>query len=312
MQGVTDAPMRAYQGARGGFSFAVTEFIRVSQNSLPAKIFLRDVPELRTLSRTVTGLPVQVQILGGDPELMAETALAACRAGAIGIDINFGCPAPTVNRHDGGASLLRSPCRLKAIVQAVRTAVPATIPVSAKLRLGWDDIDDIFETAHMAEEGGADWITIHARTRVQGYEPPVHWGRVGEIRRELTVPVVANGDIWSVSDLLRCQDETGCIHFMLGRGALADPFLSIEAAHALGISEAPVPEKLDWRLVLNRFVAFSEQSGFGNPNHILSRLKQWLCLAGRFGDFRYFRDVKKASSLDELFAVLALLETLEG
>ena len=87
MQGVTDAPMRAYQGSRGGFSFAVTEFVRVSQISLSEKVFQRDVPELQTLSQTVTGLPVQVQILGGDPERMAETALAACRAGAIGVDI---------------------------------------------------------------------------------------------------------------------------------------------------------------------------------------------------------------------------------
>jgi tRNA-dihydrouridine synthase C len=157
----------------------------------------------------------------------------------------------------------------------------------------------------MAAEGGANWITIHARTRIQGYEPPIHWRRVGEVRRELDVPVVANGDIWSLSDLLRCQDETQCIHFMLGRGALADPLLPQQAAQALGLHRGPVPDKVDWNLVLNRFVAFSEQSGAGNPHHILSRLKQWLSLAGRYGDFRHFRELKRAASLDEVFAVLA-------
>src|SRR5687768_16633569 len=106
MDGITDAPMRALQGATGAFTYAVTEFVRVSSQPIPAKVFRREVPELCHGARTPTGLPVQVQILGGHPERMAKSALAACKAGAKAIDINFGCPAPTVNRHDGGASLL--------------------------------------------------------------------------------------------------------------------------------------------------------------------------------------------------------------
>ena len=99
----------------------------------------------------------------------------ACDAGALGIDINFGCPAPTVNSHDGGATLLKYPHRIREIVRAVRDAVPSDLPVSAKLRLGWESIDDIYENARMAADGGASWITIHARTRAQGYQPPVYW-----------------------------------------------------------------------------------------------------------------------------------------
>src|SRR4051812_41578163 len=138
MEGVTDAPMRALQGEDGAFTHAVSEFLRVSQAVSPAKVFFHHVPELRNGCRTITGLPVQVQLLGGDPDLMAAAAVKAVECGATAIDINFGCPAPTVNRHDGGATLLKYPLRLRGIVAAVRAAVPQPIPVSAKLRLGWD------------------------------------------------------------------------------------------------------------------------------------------------------------------------------
>src|SRR4051794_7606857 len=113
MEGVTDAPMRAVQGEHGAFSYAVSEFLRVSQNVPPAHVFYRHVPELWTGCRTPTGLRVQVQILGGDPGRMAETAGRAVECGATAVDINFGCPAPTVNRHDGGATLLKHPQRLR-------------------------------------------------------------------------------------------------------------------------------------------------------------------------------------------------------
>ncbi|HWA81865.1 MAG TPA: tRNA-dihydrouridine synthase family protein, partial [Fimbriimonadaceae bacterium] len=152
MEGITDAPMRALQGELGAFTFAVSEFLRVSQEPIPLKVFLRDIPELQTGGRTPTGLPVQIQLLGGDPGRMAASAVTACEAGAGAIDINFGCPAPTVNRHDGGASLLNHPGRIREIVAAVRDATPSEIPVSAKLRLGWDCIEAVDENCAMAAE----------------------------------------------------------------------------------------------------------------------------------------------------------------
>src|SRR5258708_26151911 len=109
MDGLTDAPMRAVQGELGAFTFAVSEFLRVNQEIPSKKVFHRHVPELLDGGLTPSGLPVQVQLLGGDPGRMAESAAAACDAGAKAIDINFGCPAPTVNRHDGGATLLQHP-----------------------------------------------------------------------------------------------------------------------------------------------------------------------------------------------------------
>ena len=252
MDGVTDAVMRAFMGRLGAFSYAVSEFVRVSVDPLPAKVFRREIPELLNGGRTATGMPVQVQILGGDPDRMALSARAAWTAGARSIDLNFGCPAPTVNRHDGGASLLRTPCRIREVVRAVRDALPPEVPVSAKLRLGWDTIEAIDETSEMAAEGGAAWLTIHARTRVQGYQPPVYWPAIGRVQANVGLPVVANGDIWTVDDLRRCQDETGCRHFMIGRGALADPALPLRLASALGLFPKPPFQEapLDWPTLL--------------------------------------------------------------
>jgi tRNA-dihydrouridine synthase C len=302
MEGVTDAPMRAAQGAGGAFTFAVSEFLRVAGTPLPPGVVLRHVPELRAGGRTPTGLPVQVQLLGGDPGRVAESAATAVAAGAAAVDLNFGCPAATVNRHDGGAALLRHPRRIRAIVAAVRAAVPAGVPVSAKLRLGWDRVDAVFENADMAAEGGAAWVTVHARTRTQGYAPPVYWPVVGRVRERLGIPVVANGDIRTVGDLRRCRDETGCRHFMLGRGALADPGLAGRAAAELGLAGPPPPAgAIDWPAELRRLVAWTPAGAAGG---LVKRLKQWLRMAAAYGMFARFDEVKRAGSAAELLAVL--------
>ncbi len=300
MDGVTDAAMRDFQGSTGAFSYAVTEFIRVSNEAIPLKVFRREVPELVTGANTATGMPVQVQILGGDPARMAKSAHTAWRAGATAIDINFGCPAPTVNRHDGGASLLLHPCRIREIVCAVREALPESVPVSAKLRLGWDSTDPIFENAAMAVEGGASWLTIHARTRTQGYAPPVTYPPIRKVREGLGVPVIANGDIWNMDDFHRCQDETGCIHFMLGRGALADPSLPHRIAASLGFDTGADLE-VDWRELFQKFSSFVllQESGSSQRAHL--RLKQWASIAHKFGDFPHFDELKLTKSLEEFF-----------
>jgi len=307
MEGVTDAPMRALQGSFGAFSFAVSEFLRVSNSVLPARVFRRWVSELETDAQTATGLPVQVQILGGDPDRMAASAINAVKAGAQAIDINFGCPAPTVNKHDGGASLLRCPERIREIVQSVRSAVPEPIPVSAKLRLGWDNIDDVLLNGQMAVEGGASWLTVHARTRVQGYRPPVFWPLIGQLRQEINVPVVANGDIWSIDDFRRCQDETGCIHYMLGRPALANPALPAAIAKELGLAST-VPPTPNWAALFSGLVDHMAPECQKQHGKSLMRLKQWMKLAHQFGAFPYFEDLKQTATLDEFFSRLRQLE----
>ncbi len=132
MEGVTDAPMRAVQGELGAFTHAVSEFLRISQVVPPRSLFYRHIPELRNGAMTPNGLPVQVQLLGGDAGRMAASAAVAVEAGATAIDINFGCPARTVNRHDGGATLLQFPGRIREIVRSVRAAVPSEVPVWSK------------------------------------------------------------------------------------------------------------------------------------------------------------------------------------
>ncbi len=301
MEGVTDAAMRAVQGLGGAFTFAVSEFLRVAHVPLPRGLILRHVPELRSGSRTPTGLSVQVQLLGGDAGLMAESAGTAVALGATAIDLNFGCPAPTVNRHDGGATLLRHPKRIREIVGAVRAALPPGVPVSAKMRLGWDHIDAIFENAAMAAEGGAAWITVHARTRTQGYAPPVYWPLIGQVRERLDLPIVANGDIRTVEEFRRCRDESGCRHFMLGRGALADPRLAACVAAELGIAEAPPARPIDWPAEVRRLLAWTPA---GATDGLVKRWKQWLRIAAAYGTFARFDDIKRATNASELLAIL--------
>jgi tRNA-dihydrouridine synthase C len=160
----------------------------------------------------------------------------------------------------------------------------------------------------VAAEGGAAWLTIHARTRVAGYAPPVHWALIGRVRERLGIPVVANGDVWSVEGFRRCREETGCRHFMLGRGALANPRLPRQVAIELGI----VPGKhsnetdraFDWVTQLQRLVECTQVFAERRPEQTIRRLKQWLNLAATFGNFTGFDTIKRARSIDELFAIL--------
>jgi tRNA-dihydrouridine synthase C len=315
MEGVTDAPMRTLLTERGGFSFCVSEFLRISQELLPHRVYTEHVPEAKNAWRTPSGIPVQIQLLGGHEERMALSAVRACELGAEAIDLNFGCPAPTVNRHDGGASLLRYPDRVRSIVAAVRQAVPKEIPVSAKLRLGWESMEDILVNAEQAALGGASWLTIHARTKMQGYTPPAYWKYIGEVKKRAEIPIVANGDIWTRDDFLRCQEETGCIHFMIGRSALANPTLAHEISSLLGISEnAPnevqpfTQDALNWEPILRRFSEICAPNTRGSE-YTTRRIKQWLRMASLKNSLPWFEQIKRTQNLEELFSTLQKAQT---
>jgi tRNA-dihydrouridine synthase C len=308
MEGVTDAAMRALLSELGGFTFCVAEFLRVSQAVPGRRVFEKHVPELTRGGKTAAGLPVQVQLLGGNPDLLARAALVCIRAGARAVDLNFGCPARTVNRHDGGATLLQYPDRIRAIVAAVRAAVPPDLPVSAKLRLGWDDIRAIDVNAERAAEGGADWITVHARTKCQGYRPPAYWQPLRAVRARLGIPVVANGEIWTLDDLRRCRDEAGCQHFMLGRGALADPTLGRNAARELDIPSWGLPPSFGRTPAecLSLFSRYAELCGASGlpPIYTLARVKQWLRMTNHDGGLAWSDTLKGCQSLEELLQSL--------
>ncbi|MDB6061390.1 MAG: dusC [Verrucomicrobiaceae bacterium] len=256
--------------APGGIDLCVAEFIRITDTLLPASSFYRVVPELKNGCRTPSGVPVRVQILGSDPICMAENAAKLASLGAYGIDINFGCPAKTVNRHGGGAVLLKNPEVMFAIVQTIRTALPAQTPLTAKMRLGYDTPEHALECAQALADGGAEEIVVHARTKTDGYKPPAYWEWIARIREHVRVPIVANGEIWNVSDAQRCREISGCDDIMIGRGAVANPALALMIAGARD-------DMLPWsemQQLLHGFWLSVEQHI--NPRNRNGRLKQWL------------------------------------
>ncbi|MGH8493067.1 MAG: tRNA dihydrouridine synthase, partial [Moraxellaceae bacterium] len=229
MEGLTDFYMRdvltrmAAAQQAGGYDACVTEFIRVTDRLHPARVFFRACPELRTGGRTAAGTLVHVQLLGSEPSVVADNAALAAELGAPSIDLNFGCPAKTVNRHRGGAVLLDEPHVVQAIVAAVRAAVPAHIPVTAKMRLGVQDRNYMIDNAQGIEAAGANALVVHARTKADAYRPPAHWEAIAEIRAAVKIPLMANGEIWNEDDARRCREISTCPDLMLGRGAISDP-----------------------------------------------------------------------------------------
>jgi tRNA-dihydrouridine synthase C len=278
MEGLLDFVLRDILTRVGGIDRCVSEFIRVTNTQLPDRVFLRVIPELAHGGRTFAGVPVRGQLLGSDPTCLADNAGRLAALGPAGIDLNFGCPAKVVNRHGGGAALLDEPELVGRIVGAVRRAVPPAMPVSAKMRLGFNDGHRAVECALAIVAGGADEIVVHARTKADGYRPPAYWERIRDIRAAVSVPVVANGEIWNVEDALRCREASGSMQLMLGRGMVADPglALAIRAHDAAGETHAfrPVvtwPSLLPliddfWQLVCAQL----------EPRQRAGRLKQWL------------------------------------
>ena len=193
MEGVVDHTMRELLSSLGGLDRCVTEFLRVSEQLLPPRVFYRICPELRSGGRTASGVPVYLQLLGGSPSVVAENAARAAELGAPGIDLNFGCPAKTVNRSDGGSILLREPQRVHAISAAVRAAVPKHLPVTVKIRLGYEDQSRFLDVVSGIAAAGATELTIHARTKRHGYRPPAYWEGIARARERVELPIIAKG-----------------------------------------------------------------------------------------------------------------------
>lgn len=274
MEGVIDAPLRDLLTRLGGFDLCVTEFLRVTDRLFPAKAFRRICPEMDHGSHTPAGTPVLLQLLGGDAGVMAENAHKACELGAYGIDINFGCPSKFVTRKDGGSILLNEPERVHEIVKAVRSAVPAGIGVSAKIRLGYEDTSLALVNAQAVEDAGADFITVHGRTRRDGYRSPARWEWLGLIRETLAIPVVANGDVRCVEDYWRCRDVSGCEDVMIGRGAVSSPDLASRIQHS---RQGTHIERMVWADVKSLLLELGEKmADERHGRHVASRLKQWL------------------------------------
>lgn len=273
MEGLADYVLRDVLTAPGGFDGCVSEFVRVTGSVLPARVYEREAPEVLHGSRTRGGTPMVIQLLGSDPQWMARNAAQAATLSPYGIDLNFGCPAKVVNQHGGGAMLLAEPEQLHRIVSAVRAAVPADVAVTAKMRLGVSDTARAIDCAVALAEGGAASLVVHARTRDEAYRPPAHWEWIARIDDAVDVPVIANGEVWSVADWQRCRAVSGCADVMLGRGAVSDPFL---ARRIRGLAD-PSPSAAEWQHVLRDLAGYlTTLQARGTSSHEHGRVKKWL------------------------------------
>jgi tRNA-dihydrouridine synthase C len=228
---------------------------------------------------------------------MAENAARIASLGAIGIDLNFGCPAKTVNRHDGGAALLKNPSRIFDVVSAVRRSTPIELPVGAKVRLGFDTKAQHLDIAQAAESGGASWIVVHARTRDEGYRPPAHWEYIARMREAVRIPVIANGEVWSRDDYDRIRSVSGSRHVMIGRGLLSTPDL----ARQVRLNEA----RMEWIALTPWIREFAQICmTFRSEKYAVARLKQWFkSLARSYSEAAYtFESVKRLDILDDLLS----------
>lgn len=302
MEGLTDPIMRDVLTHIGCFDWCVTEFIRVTNSVLPDHVYHSYCPELLTDGKTAAGTPVHVQFLGNDPDMLAANAVRAVELGAAAIDLNFGCPAKTVNRHRGGSVLLDEPKVVHELVKAVRDAVPQNIPVSAKMRLGYLDRNFTLENAHAIEDAGAAWLTVHARTKAEGYTPPAFWDQLRPIQTALKINVIANGEIWTTDDAKQCRLESGCEDLMLGRGAVTTPDLS------QAIRQNTTQALLSWHELLKLQIRFLN-GPYKKEINMVGRYKQWLgMMSTHYPEAKMlWNEVKRIKQLNEIISKLQSL-----
>lgn len=217
MEGVGDRAFRKAMAAIGGFDQASTEFLRVPTNAHPPSLARRYHAD------EIHPLPLAAQIMGSDPLFMAEMARELAKRGAQRIDLNCGCPSNTVTGKGAGSSLLKDPDHLHAVAKAMVEAVD--IPVTAKLRSGFEDTSLFKENLLAAQASGIRFLTLHPRTKVDGYGPPARWDLIAEAKQLLRIPIVGNGDILTVQHALEMLKQTGCDALMIGRGAVINPFI---------------------------------------------------------------------------------------
>ena len=276
LEGVMDHTVRELLTGLGGYDLCITEFLRVSnQQLLPPRTFYQLAPELENNGFTPSGVPIRMQLLGSEPNTLAMNAQRAIELGSHGVDLNLGCPAKTVNKSKGGAVLLKEPELILDTVSAMRAAVPNNQTLSVKIRLGWDDPNCVHEIVDAIVLAGADELTIHARTKEDGYKAEaIKWHYIAQVKERLaregkSLSVIANGEIWNVEDAIKCREISSCDDLMIGRGALATPNL---AAIVAGISD-----KMSWQSVVEMILNYRKVQVIGSKgHHYSSRVKQWL------------------------------------
>lgn len=263
MEGVGDRCFRKAMASIGGFDEAVRDFLRVPKNAHVKSLAAAYEP------KELSPIPIAAQLMGSDIELMAEMAREIERLGAPRIDLNCGCPSNTVTGRGAGSSLLKEPDHLHEVAKALVKAV--SIPVTLKMRSGYEDISLFRENLLAAQESGVHYITLHPRTKVEGYGPPARWDLIAEAKSLLKIPLVGNGDILTVEDALKMLKETKCDALMIGRGSVINPFLFQEIkAHY-----SNKPYRKEWDSLTRYMEVFTDEIPAQTPiRNKLSKLKQ--------------------------------------
>lgn len=301
MEGVTHPVLRELIARRGGVGVVCTEFVRVTANPLGRSILKKHVvrPSVGALS---------VQVMGNHLHQMAEATRLVTDAGADIVDINLGCPAPRAVRKGVGSAMLKDLNLLSQVLEIMRKSTH--LPLSAKIRAGYDDASGVVQIARAVQEAGADFITVHPRRRVDFYEGVADWRIIRVLVDELRIPVVGNGDIWYAADALRIRAETGCAAVMMGRPVLRNPWIFRQVAE---LTSDQVPIAPDGALVLRHLEELKEAllGGYPSASALGMMKEQMRYLATTVDDGGAFlRASLRAPTIEVLLEAAA--ETFEG
>lgn len=282
LSGVTDLVFRRLVRRYAPQSMIYTEMISATEIH-----YLKQLPKMMKIDKDEQ--PISIQLFDCRPNFIVEAAQKSVIAGAQTIDINMGCPVNKITKKGGGSSLLREPDIAQAIVKEVVKAVE--VPVTVKTRIGWNNQTiNILDFAKRMEDSGAAMITIHGRTRAQGYNGKAQWEWIAKVKEILNIPVIANGDIFSVESALKCLEVTGADGVMCSRGTLGYPFLVGEIDYFLqtGIRKrSPTPrQRLECaKEHLNRLWEYKGQRGIYQSRKHLA----WYCRAfSGASELRYY------------------------
>lgn len=304
MSGITNLPFRRIV-KRLGAGLVTTEMISAMGLVRGQKRtfgYLKSHPEEK---------PLSVQLFGSDPCVMAEAARGVVAAGADAVDINMGCPARKVVKTGSGGALLRSPSRVREIISAVRAVCP--VPLSVKIRSGWSPDERVAcDIARIVEACGADAITVHPRFVTQRFSGSAEWETIAEVKSQVHIPVIGNGDVRTPSDVFLMRQKTGCDGVMIGRAAIGNPWIFKQVLD-LEMGRDPVVPGLRERrgIILEHFRLLTECMGEERASKIMRGLLLWytkgLPHSNRFrGSFTGIHDLKTMiAAMDDYFAILA-------
>lgn len=299
MEGVIDPLMRKILCSINDYDLCIIEFLRIVDSLMPANVFYRICPELNNGAYTSNKTPLRMQLLGQEPQWMAENAVRALELGSHGIDVNFGCPAKTVNKSKGGAALLKDPEKIYQILSTIKKSIDNKAILSAKIRLGFDDTLLFDEIISAVNSSGAQELAIHARTKSDGYKPPAYWNYINHAVNKSHIKIIANGEIWNRESAQECIRASNTTNIMLGRGALSLPNIAntIKYGH----------KAMDWLELQELLLVYSEQELIGDKSYYFSsRLKQWL----RYLKLQYpqaehlFQQIKTLKNKDEILDII--------